>query len=39
VPYVWPANRQFTFTLTDSSGADNAFEIALHGYVLLPVQS
>lgn len=39
VPYVWPANRQFTFTLSDFSGATNVFEIALHGYVLLPVQS
>lgn len=38
VPYVFPANRQMTFTLTDSSAADNTFEIAMHGYVLLPVQ-
>jgi len=37
VPYVFPANRQMTFTLTDSSGSNNTFEIAMHGYVLLPV--
>jgi len=39
VPYVFPANRQMTFSLTDSSGANNTFEIALHGYVLLPVSA
>jgi hypothetical protein len=39
VPYVFPANRNMTFTLTDSSGAQNTFEIALHGYVLLPVST
>lgn len=37
VPYVFPANRQFSFLLSDSSGAPNIFEIAMHGYVLLPV--
>lgn len=39
VPYVFPANRQMTFALSDTSGAPNTFEIALHGYVLLPVSS
>jgi len=39
VPYVFPANRQMSFALTDTSGANNTFEIVLHGYVLLPVTS
>lgn len=39
VPYVFPANRQMTLLLTDSSGANNTFEFVLHGYVLLPVSS
>jgi len=39
VPYVFPANRNMTFALTDTSAAPNTFEIALHGYVLLPVSS
>lgn len=39
VPYVFPANRQMTFALTDTSAAPNTFEIVLHGYVLLPVSS
>jgi len=39
VPYVFPANRQMSFALTDTSAAPNTFEIVLHGYVLLPVSS
>lgn len=37
VPYVFPANRQMSYALSDTSGASNTFEIVLHGYVLLPV--
>ena len=39
VPYVFPANRQMSYALTDTSAANNTFEIVLHGYVLLPVSS
>jgi hypothetical protein len=39
VPYVMPANRQYQFQFTDSTGASgsNPIEIALHGYGLLAV--
>lgn len=37
VPYVMPANRQYQFSLTDSSGANNTVQIALKGYGLLAI--
>ncbi len=39
VPYLMPANRQYQFQFTDSTGAsgDNLIQIALHGYGLLAV--
>lgn len=39
VPYVFPANRAMQFSLTDTSAGNNTFQIAMHGYVLLPVSS
>jgi hypothetical protein len=36
VPYILPANRTYSFLLTDTSGAPNTVEIVLSGFKLWP---
>jgi hypothetical protein len=36
VPYILPANRSYSFLLTDTSGSTNTVEIVLSGYKLWP---
>jgi hypothetical protein len=36
VPYILPANRSYTFLLTDTSGATNTVQLVLSGFKLWP---